>query len=463
MGQDDHARLHRVQKDAMRRLLPTYAQRMAELEASIHDGYSFPWRVAESPAVIPRPVFEGDVADLRRLLRPYFTDDFRGRYQTFAPERFRRPDDSGWFPRFIATDYQRVWDAERGGFKLCCPEIQSFPGNVMLKPTMLRSCLRDLSEFEEADCFLSDDVRSWEDYVGLLREHVLRDHTPADTVVLEVDPQHQKTLVDQLLIARHLGCRIVALDDITVDPATHEATYRRAIEFSGALPRTVEYETPVCARNILSRCLPDAIDEAVASPASPVTPASLEALLQGTLSHGTADWVVHPQDFFVLSKASLVGNPYHYPALRPLDAHLMEALESEGLDFDAGVIKPAFAAGGKGVTGLEAADVDRGAILERELARRNPDPMTMLLWQEKYGADAFPREDIPGYEPRSDVEADPVYHELRIMWAARPGHGSDVALTPLCGLTRWSRVGIPASASRQSTPFTGTQGIFVAD
>jgi len=457
-----NAALHPRQLKLMGRLLPDHQRRLQGLERRVYPGYRFGWRVAEAPALVSPELFARDAEEMRRLLSPYFTDAFRDRYRDHVPQRFRRPDDSGWFPRFIATDYQRVWNRELDGFQWCVPEIQSFPANAFLKPAMLQACLADLPELAASDAFLHDGFSDAATYRSFLSDHVCRDHRPEDTVVLEIKPDEQVTRVDMLLTVRELGCRLVDLHDVTVDPASHEILYSRAVTFDGDHPRTVDFATPQVARNVLSRCVPDELDAELARKDTNITPDSLGALFQDTLTHGTADWVVHPQDFFVLSKATLVGNPHHFPPLRPVGSSLVCDLEQEGLDLADGVVKSAYGAGGRGLIGLDGS-LDPNTLRDL-ISRGSPDLMNVPLWQQRYGADGFNRLDIDGYSPAGPDQRDPIYHELRIMWAARGNaHDADVILTPLCGLTRWSRIGVAANARHQTTPFTGTQGLLVAE
>ncbi len=463
---DDRAvreRLHERQRKLMARLLPGYGRRIRTLEEHLYPGYRFGWRVAEAPALIDPELFGRDLDVARRLLDPYFTDVFRERYADHVPARFRRPDDSGWFPRFIATDYQRVWQEDRGTFRWCVPEIQSFPGNLFLKPAMLMACLPELPGIDERHLFLDPRFQSHADYTGFLRAHILGAHPPEDTIVLEVRPHQQVTHVDMFLAARHLRCAVVGLEDIRVDPATHEVHYTKATVIEDGAPRTRSFEPPRTARNILSRCLPEELDQLMDDPAERFTPAHAQALFQDSIRFDTARWVVHPQDFFVLSKATLVGNPHHDPPLRPLTRHLLDTLEGEGRALTDGVVKPAYAAGGRGLLGL-GQDLDPKRLAELCDAGDGADPMDTQLWQERYGADPFDRSRIEGYRPTNAEDGDPVYHELRIMWAAtsQPG-SSSVELVPLTGLTRWSRVGFAANARHQITPFTGTHGILVTD
>jgi hypothetical protein len=232
----------------------------------------------------------------------------------------------------------------------------------------------------------------------------------------------------------------------------------------------VDFDRPQIARSILSRCLPEEVEDELARPGSGLDPGTVEALFQGTIARGTADWVVHPQDFFVLCKATLIGNPHHHPPLRPLTRELLADLDGAGIPFEHGVVKAAFSAGGKGLRGLSGGISRRDAEqLIAEIERREQeDPgnetQRLMLWQERYGADTFDRLRIDGFIPAGTEESDPIYYEIRLMWLALPrpnGAPHEVDLTLLTAMVRWSRAGCPANAGWQKTPFTGTHGVLV--
>ncbi len=453
-----HASLHRRQLDLLETLAPRRAEILGDQEHRVHPGYRFPWRIAEGPALVPQSLFDRDVAAMRELVAWYFSPTFRARYRDACPERFRRQDDGGWFPRFIATDFTRVFDPRRG-FGWCVPEIQSFPGNTLLKPHLLASLVGRLPFVGERDVSLLFGGATFAEHVAFLAREILGGAPPSDAAIVEIRPLEQKTVVDMLLYVKHLGVRLVGLEDLRVDPVSGIASYRRAVVFEDGRPVVREFARPEPLRIALSRCLPEEILEEEAK--GRLERATVDAFFRTTTQRGTVRFVVHPQDFFVLCKSTLVGNPRHFPPLRPLDATLLATLEREGIAVDRGVVKPASSAGGKGLAGLGNA-LTRERL--RELAQESERAGVPLLWQERYGCDPFDRASIGGFVPASSEERDPVYHELRLMWWTRPipgGAPHEVELELLTGMTRWSRVGVPANAGRQKTPFTGTHGILV--
>lgn len=466
-------RARRRQFALMARLGPERARYLEGLEASIHPGYRFPWRIAECPGVAPRALVDLDLAAMRRILAAFDDPAAFARARAEAPERYRRPVGAAATPRFVATDFQRVFDPTTGRITRAVPEAQSFPGNMLLKPTKLAAFRGLLPDVDESAFFLDRRFRTFDDYRGHLRRIASpggRDGAADGTIVLEVRPLRQSTVVDMILWCRLLGAPLVDVLDLAPDPATGELLYRRAVECDGGVPRLVEYDRPRVARNVLSRCIPPELDQLIEERAEGFDEARVRAIFQTSLARGAASFVVHPEDFFLVCKHTLIGNPGLAPALRPFTPALMDELDGAGVPLESGVIKPAYFAGGQGVRGVSSAlpraEILREAERLERLRREAPNALERLrntwLWQARYGSDPFDRGDVPGFVPPTADDAGPVYQEIRFMWSSEtPAEGGPPVWTPLVGMTRWSRVGDPANASRQKTAFTGTQGYLV--
>jgi hypothetical protein len=474
---DLRERARRDQIDFMARLGPRRPEYLAEIETSIHPGYRFPWRIAECPGTAPRALVERDVAAARAVLAAF--DDARlTAARAEAPERYRRPAGPVPTPRFAAVDFQRLFDPATGAITRAFPEAQSFPGNMLLKPTKLEGLRRFLPAFDESCFFLDRSWRTFDEYRARLRAVAAEgatsrrsDGSPADFVVLEVRPLRQATVVDMLLWCRLLDAPLVDVLDLEPDPVDGELRYRRAVEMTPEGPRLREYDRPRTARRVLSRCIPPELDALIEEAPGGFDERRVRAIFQESLLRGAATFLVHPEDFFLVCKHTLIGVDAARPGLRRFSPDLFAALAQEGLSPEDGVVKPAYFAGGRGVRGVStrlAREELRREAERAEAARlAAPDALTRLretwLWQPRYGCDPLSRDAVPGFRPPTPDDAGPVYQEIRFMWMSEtPPGGGPVRWTPLVGMTRWSRVGDPANASYQKTAFTGTQGYWVA-
>lgn len=444
-----------LQGALMSRLLPEAAGARERLEAAIYDGYRFPWRVAECPGVLTPGILDSDAAAMERLVAPFATGDFRVRYRDLVPRRFLRPDDLGWFPRFLATDFQRSFDRSRGRFVYGVPEIQSFPGNYLLKPLMVRHYLSQAGGRFERDLAPQCGADSWEDYLEVLRPVVLGACRPEDVAILELNPMAQKTVVDQLLYAKFFGVRVVDLADLRVDSASGELLCDRAVAWEGDRPVLRDFPAPRALRRVLCRALPEEIEEAV--DAGALDGRTIENAFQGSLLRGTAEWVVHPQDFFVVWKAALAGHPEHEHPLVPVDGAILDRIRDLGLEPGDGIVKPASRAGGEGLAGFDG-PVTAERLLE--LAAAVPEGLDaaerarrVWLWQPRYASAVI--ETPPGSPSPGGRN-----QEIRFLWLAdTPPAGGPVRFRLLAGMTRWALAGRPANARFATVEFTGTHGL----
>jgi hypothetical protein len=461
------------QFEFMERAASRRAELLSAFERSIHDGYRLPWRLAETPGVAPRALIDRDLAAMRAIVEPFARPEVFDAALARVPKRYRRADSDRAFPRFVATDFHRVFDERAGVFRRRVPEAQSFPGNMLLKPAMAAAFHATFDLAPEARRFLDRRFKTADAYRAYLRALVLGPFAPEETILLEVRPELQATVVDMELWCRLLRCPLVDLFDLEVDERTGELLYRRALVFDeGRPPRKASFDRPRRAKNILSRCLPSEIDRAIDERVDGFDAARAEAIFRTSTAKGAASFVVHPQDFFVVSKDTLAERDEMDPPLLRFEPETLARLDAAGVPFESGVLKPAYFAGGQGVAGVDGRstrdDVVRACErLERE-RRAATDDLDRLrktwFWQRRFEVEPYARQDVFGFRPGSDDDRGPVYHEIRFMWAVeRDADGRPNAWVPLVGMTRWSRVGDPANASRQKSAFTGTQAYLATD
>ena len=102
-------------------------------------------------------------------------------------------------PLFLQVDFGLTADLQP---KLV--EIQAFPSLYAYQPFLQRT-------YREA---YGIDAAPDQDFSEPFRRAVLGDHAPENVVLLEIDPQHQKTLPDFLLTEKALGIRTVCITTV---------------------------------------------------------------------------------------------------------------------------------------------------------------------------------------------------------------------------------------------------------
>lgn len=170
-------------------------------------GTAVAFRHSETPCFFDRALPER-MADIGRELIGQLMRDtsyLEAAGQTIPPE-FRVPNEAP-YPLFIQADFGLD---EQGEPKLV--EIQGFPSLYAYQP-----CLTETyREAYDLDSDLSAYLGDWTEtrYHALLRETFLGGHDPENVVLLEIEPQKQKTLPDFLLTERLCGLRAVCITQV---------------------------------------------------------------------------------------------------------------------------------------------------------------------------------------------------------------------------------------------------------
>ena len=406
---------------------------MRRMAARVHKGFEFPFRVAEAPALVPADIFALDCAAVLERLRPLLAHEFLGAARQAVPERFRAA--ASRRPRFFATDFARAFHAD-GSLRHPMPELQSFPGNYFLWKAQLPPTLEDMTRAGFPGGGHGFGFAGADELDAFLQDVILAGSDPALAAIIEIEPLKQKTFVDAFLMARTLGIVLVDPRDLeTGADGTLEA--RRWISAEEAGPCQHQGSRKIERAHV--RCLPDELD------AAGFDTRALTRIFRTPEERARVSFSVHPEDFFLVSKATLAGADLD-PPLLAADEELLERLAAMGLALAEGVLKPVDGAGGRGVLGvrerLSAADV-RAVVVPRGKKATH-------LWQQRYEAHRFSRRCMP----EAGDPAGAVQQELRIMWVLPDGaHEPRVAGS----MVRWSEPGELSSAGRARALGTGTQ------
>jgi hypothetical protein len=305
---------------------------LKRLDALCGTHIEFP--VSESPLFIPRPLMEEmesagqDIVNQLMSNPAYLTAS-----EHAIPYEYYVPNESP-HPLFIAVDFGLTQN-ERGEIVPRLIELQGFPTLFAYQPVLSQQYKEVYGLPRELKSLLGG--LDLEAYYDLLRKSVLGFEAPENVVLMEIDPEKQKTLPDFILTERLCGIQTVNIREITKEG--NRLYYKR----NGML-------TPIY--RVFNRAIADELMRSEAK-----LPFSFRDDLH-------IEWAGHPNWFFRISKFSI---PFLRHPTVPR-THFLSDLKTFPDDLHNWVLKPLYSFAGTGVkVGPTKADLD--AIPEEERNR----------------------------------------------------------------------------------------------
>jgi hypothetical protein len=264
------------------------------------------FRHSETPCFLPAEVVAKMARYGREMVEQLLADEtYRRESRAAIPERYRVPGEAP-VPLFVQADFGLD---PAGEPKLV--EIQGFPSLYAYQPVMA-ACYRDAFGLDAALDTIPGGL-ALDRYHAMLREAIVGGHDPQHVVLLEVDPENQKTRGDFLMTEKLFGVRAVDV---------------RALGKRGS--RLFHGETPV--KRIYNRAIVDELERR-----------GIEVPFDWR-DDLDVEWAGHPNWYFRLSKFSL---PYLRHRAVPRSQFLDRAAEIG--DPARYVLKPLWSFAGLGV------------------------------------------------------------------------------------------------------------------
>jgi hypothetical protein len=189
------------------------AEKYSQLQSTMAErcGVEIPFRISETPCFFPKTMLERMANDGEVLIRQLVENpEYREHSEASLPARFRVPNESP-HPMFIQVDFGLVRD-KSGEIKPKLVELQAFPSLYGYQSVLAQSYIGVFKLDPNLRYLLGGLDES--SYVELLRRAILAGRDPENVVLLEIDPQHQKTLPDFLVTEKMLGIPTVCITSI---------------------------------------------------------------------------------------------------------------------------------------------------------------------------------------------------------------------------------------------------------
>lgn len=283
-----------------------YREMLRRLESRV--GRPVEFRISETPVFYPEPLLDKMVRYGQELYTQIDTPEYRAASEAVVPAEFKVPNEAA-NPLFVQADFG-LFRAADGSLEPRLVEIQGFP-SIYAMQTAIAEVYAETFNIQEP-YFLGGLDRAG--FVDLLRRAVVADNDTEDVVLLEIDPEQQKTAPDFYETAKMLGIRICPLHEVEKRGSRLYFRNRRI-------------------RRIYNRVIADEVMRK-----------NVEFAFRFT-DELEVEWAGHPNWFFRLSKFSL---PFFHHASVPATKFLHE-VDRLPDDLDNYVLKPLFSFAGLGV------------------------------------------------------------------------------------------------------------------
>lgn len=367
---------------------------------TMETGTAIEFRVAETPCFFPQSLLN-ELAKTGAELTHQLLDNpaYRQASNQTIPERFHVPNENPQ-PNFMTVDFGLVRDPD-GGLSPKLVELQAFPSIFGYQDILARQYIEAYNLDPNLTWYL--DGLTGQTYWQLLHQVIVGDHDPENVVLLEIDPDSQKTLPDFHIHEDKL--HIQTVDIAKLRKRGNRLFYQRAGR-----------EIPI--HRIYNRAIVDELER---------KKIQLPFDYRDSLD---VEWAGHPNWYFRISKFSL---PFlNHPSV-PKAVFLDDWFDhrnTEGLPHqrDQLLLKPLYSFAGKGIQ-FAPTDADLDAI--------PPADRHLYLLQQRVA-----------FEPVIQTPHGPTQAEIRIMYLWPDGG----ALQPAISLVRLGRglmMGVDHNRDRQ--------------
>lgn len=340
-----------------------YHHFLRELDAAV--GMKIDFRVCETPVFLPKGLLEEMQTAAVEIIAQLTTPDYFRESERAVPPRYRAPNEDP-HPLFLAIDFG-ITRNQSGELTAKLIELQGFPSlygfQIVLSQTFQR--LFDLQHLN----FLLNNL-SLEQYHTMLKRALLGSHDPENVILMEIQPQTQKTAPDFYCTEKFTGVKAVCITSLK--KRGRKLYYRKDGK-----------DIPV--HRIYNRVI---VDEFVKKNIA------CDFDFRDELD---VEWAGHPNWYFRISKFSI---PFlNHPNVPR--AFFLNEIDSYPQDLRNFVLKPLFSFAGSGVkVEITTADLvaipepERGSYLLQEKIDYTPvietpnegskvEVRVMFIWQDK--------------------------------------------------------------------------------
>ncbi|HEY2143222.1 MAG TPA: hypothetical protein VGH06_02615 [Candidatus Udaeobacter sp.] len=185
------------------------AEKYAALVRCVNGTEKWPadFRISETPIFLTREFTEEVTRAANEIVAATRTPEFVKHAASAVPKQFQVPNESA-HPNFHVVDFAIV--AEGGWLTPTLIELQAFPSLFGFQ-LLLLDCIRKAYPPIPRNWTSSFEGIKDKAYLDLLRRTIIAEANPENVVLLDIEPEKQKTRVDFAATERLLGIRAVCV------------------------------------------------------------------------------------------------------------------------------------------------------------------------------------------------------------------------------------------------------------
>jgi hypothetical protein len=284
--------------------------------------YPVDFRVSETPLFLSNDLKNKLLKACDELCKQVTSAEFKLKMKDAVPSHLNIPGETD-HPEFFVFDFAICRNESTGEFYPKLIELQGFPtlyGYQYFFEQKLKEHFNISDDFTPYFNNISPD-----EYVKLLKDVILAEADPANVILLEIEPEKQKTRIDFAATEKLLGVREVCISDVI--------KHGKVLFYKKNLPTGQAGGIEIPIERIYNRVIFDELNR---------TEKNFNFDLQEELN---VSWVPHPNWFYMISKYSL---PVLKGEFVPKCYYLRD-LTAYPNDLENYVLKPLFSFAGLGV------------------------------------------------------------------------------------------------------------------
>lgn len=369
--------------------------------------YEIEFRIAETPVFIPKELKKKLFQACDQIIDVISTPDFKAKTEQSIPKANYVPREDA-HPQFLAIDFAICRD-NKGELEPQLIEMQGFP-SLFAFQDLISKAYRQFFQIPANFDYLFSGLTS-ESYLDLLGKVILNGHAPEHVVLMDIEPENQKTKVDFYCVREFFGVQPVCIS---------------AIKKKGRILFYEKDGREVEIKRIYNRVIFDELEKR--------TDLKLEFAMTDDVD---VEWAGHPNWFYRISKYSMpfVKSPY-VPEAR----YLSEYSGAFPQDLENFVLKPLFSFAGTGVV-YDVKPEDLAAI---------KDPENYILQRKIFYAPAL-----------TTPDGDGVKTEIRMLFLWPYGAEKPIACTNLIRFSKGVMMGV--KFNKNKTWVGGSTAFFEPD